>query len=266
MKPWKTITRMIAATMLLGGTCCAAQEVTLLEKDGLQMVVRLPDAFDAANPGIIAGIRNTRPDPLRITRGEPSQAFRLSLYDSAGKEIPAEKSWAARNDPRLNDAGLRAPGEIAASGRLDSPTFPLAKVFGERWREGVRLEVEWFSGVSRLKQPAGWWLAGSIDLRALKNDSSLVMTATPDRALEKIEGAKTEEELIRLAMVRLKEDDLQIPEGLKPWVHYRDHHGTYVSMVWAWKDEGTSGERSVYVGIDRVSGKILDFINPKPKK
>lgn len=263
---WKAITQWIAGMMLLCGTCHGAHETIVVEQDGLQMVVRLADNFDPANPMIIAGIRNTRMDSLHVTRGEPSQAFRLSLYDPAGKEIPAEKAWAGRNDPRMNDAGLRAPGEIAAGGQLDSPIFSLNEVFGGRWREGVRLEVEWSSGISRLKQPAGWWLAGSIDPQDLKKDSSVVAMATPDRALEKVDGAKAEEELIRLAKVRLKEDELRIPDGVKPWIHYRDHYGTYVSIVWAWNDEKTSAERSVYVGIDRVTGAILDFINPDPKK
>jgi len=266
MKFWKQMAQVITGAMLLCETCHAAEEVILLEKDGLQLLARLPDDFNATDPAIIFGIRNTRPEPLLITRGEPSEGFRLSLYDSAGKEIPAEKLWASRNDPRLNDAGLRTPGEIVSGGRLESPSLPLNKIFGERWLEGERLEVEWGSGVSRLKQPAGWWMVGSIDMRALAKDSTLKLAVTPDRALSKIEGAKPEAELIRLATEGMKERNLQIPEGVKPWVHYRDHNGTYVSIQWAWKEEGSARERSVSVGIDRVTGKISDLVSYDPKR
>ena len=264
MKLWKLIIQWIAGVMLLCAACHAAEEVILLDKGGLQLVARLPDDFKAADPAIIVGIRNSRTDRLLITRGERSEGFQLSLYDRAGKRIPAEKEWKGRNDPRLNDAGLRAQDEIASGGRLDSPSFPLNKIFGERWREGKWLEVEWGTRVSHLKQPAGWWMVGSIDIQALAKDGSLKMVATPDRAWAEIEGAKPEEELVRLAMERAKEKGIQVPEGVKPLVHYRGYDDTYVSIRWEWKDGDVV--RSFYVGIDRVTGKISDFVNAGPKK
>ena len=256
--------RIIAGLVLLCGTCHGAREVTLANQGNVHLVVRLADRFDAANPAIVCEIRNMRPEPFMRSPSGPAEGFVLTLYGADGKELPLEKAWASRNDPQANENLLGRPPENLLPGeKLTGPSFSLAEIFGPKWSEGKRLRVEWYSGVSRLKQPETWWLQGSIDLRALANDLSLVAVETPDPALEKIDGAKPEEELFQLVTRRLKEQNARIPEGVKPLVRYK---GMKVSFGWEWLDAETKRPCFVLVRIDRVSGEISDFVNTGAKR
>ena len=88
-------------------------------------------------------ILNKGTDPEFFDVWFGAKGFDFQLKDSAGMEIPIRRTWFDVNSPR-DQGWIKTRTAVLQPQESFEYTLDLAEAFGPSWRDGKRLNVEWF--------------------------------------------------------------------------------------------------------------------------
>ncbi len=122
----------------------AKERVELVgEKDGIRIYVRLTEPLDANNSKIVCEIENATATNVvfQLSGSDYKPPLVLRSFDSDGREIEKTEDWISEWEAGFQMHewyGMIPTGEIASRYTID-----LRDAFGEKWHQGVRIDVVW---------------------------------------------------------------------------------------------------------------------------
>jgi hypothetical protein len=119
-----------------------ASKAPLPSKDGLELVVKPTDGQAGFGSEMTCRLVNHNKFDVRYSVRSITQGFVFFLYDAGGHKIDLDPEWEWGNMPYTHDVRYHQIRAIKPDESLEF-TLNLTEAYGERWRRGKRLLVEW---------------------------------------------------------------------------------------------------------------------------
>lgn len=168
-----TVALILSALPLLASD----ERIFLGKKDGIELhVARAGGGPSDKDPASCLSFTatNTNDYDLIYLNNARGRMFSFKLLDSSGKVISQIPNWYRWNDPYSSDVGMRARTPIPPGEHIEF-TICLKEAYGDRWKEGKTLLVQWEpSDGNNGRIYIGWKMEAKCDLTDLSKSVEIV--------------------------------------------------------------------------------------------
>lgn len=119
-----------------------SQKAPLPSKDGLELVVKPTNSQAGFGGEVICSLVNHNAFEVRYSLRSITMGFVFFLYDNSGSKIELSPEWEWANMPYTHDVRSHQIHTVKPGESLEF-TLKLTEAYGERWKQGKRLVVEW---------------------------------------------------------------------------------------------------------------------------
>ncbi|HEX7260294.1 MAG TPA: hypothetical protein VF258_00605 [Luteolibacter sp.] len=157
---------LVLLNFVMLDTIQANSDGFVVSKDGIELSVRFEKTANPEDVQLICKVTNHDQSDLKYMNTGPTMGLAFKLVDSAAREIAPQPPWSSFITSQAMYRPGKRSGHIIKANESEEFSLALSEAFGEGWKRGAKLFIEWIPGQDGAGNPLqiGKGLNTSFDL------------------------------------------------------------------------------------------------------